>query len=1013
MLGTSLSHYRIVFRLGAGGMGEVYLAEDSRLGRRVAIKVLREGSAEGVRRLKHEAQLAASLDHPNICSIYEVGEDSGQHFIAMQYVEGESLAARLRQAPIGVGEALELALPIADALAEAHQHGIVHRDVKPHNIMIGPRHQVKVLDFGLAKPWSGGAAATSESPTFTSLTQSGALTGTLAYMSPEQARAERLDARSDIFSFGAMLHEILTGRPLFARGNPAETLSAILTFEPPALDRAVQGVPGELERIVSKALRKDREERYQDIRDLRIDLAALREDREFRARLERSREEGADARVTLRDPGRGGSAPGVARPRRRFLLPAAAALAIAAALGAAYLHRANLAWADASLARVDELARAGDYAAAYDLAQRIRRYRPESEELKKLLPLVTDDLSVSTEPSGALVRLERFEPREDRAQPAPLSVGRTPVSHVAIPRGDYVVRVELAGHERFERTISSSVARGEFGFTLSPAIQVATKLFESGKVPPRMIPVPGGPYKLVGYGQPTQTGAVLGDYFIDKYEVSNREYKEFVDAGGYRERGFWKYPFVKDGKSLSWEQAMPLFVDRTGLPGPRNWSGGNPPDGKADHPVTGVSWYESAAYAAFRGKALPSIYQWEKAARDGAYYPANWTMPWGLMLEKSAAHRANFESSGTLPVDQLAFGMSPFGGYNMAGNVTEWVSNETSTGFAAGGGSWADPPYIFGDYGTFPGFFSSDRLGFRCALTAPGVTGDQGGARISAAEQAPVYPRSSDAQFQAFLTHYRYDRTPLEAKVEETIETADWKRERVSYLGAGGERAFGYLFLPKGPRPPFQVIQFVPGSGAYNGRLPFEFVEEGGRLAPIVKGGRAVFVVTLRGYTGRPWPAGHQRPDRSAVAFRDQVVKDATDLRRGLDYLETRLDVDRTRLAFMNASISWQGLIFSAIEPRYRSVVLMASGLYPNQVGYVAEANPIHFAPHIRPPKLMLNGRWDEDFAFKTEAEPLFKLLREPKRLELFDGGHVPPVEVTVPILNRWFDETLGPVKAN
>lgn len=171
--------------------------------------------------------------------------------------------------------------------------------------------------------------------------------------------------------------------------------------------------------------------------------------------------------------------------------------------------------------------------------------------------------------------------------------------------------------------------------------------------------------------------------------------------------------------------------------------------------------------------------------------------------------------------------------------------------------------------------------------------------------------------------------------------------------------------------------------------------------------------MSLRGYLGREWPAGYKRPDRASVAYRDEVVRDATDLRRGLDYLETRLDIDAGRLAFMNVSIGIQGICFSAVEPRYKSVVLMSDGVYPHQVGYIAEANPIGFAPHIKPPKLMLNGRWDEDFAFKTDAEPLFKLLAEPKRLELFDGGHIPPPEIAVPIVSRWLDETLGPVRLN
>lgn len=404
--------------------------------------------------------------------------------------------------------------------------------------------------------------------------------------------------------------------------------------------------------------------------------------------------------------------------------------------------------------------------------------------------------------------------------------------------------------------------------------------------------------------------------------------------------------------------------------------------------MTGVTWYEAAAYAVFRAKTLPTVFQWEKAARDGAsVVGGEWVMPWGLVRGKSDVRRANFEASGTVPVDQLAFGMSPFGAYNMAGNASEWLQNAASGGFLTAGGSWADPPYIFGDYGTFPAFASSDRLGFRCALLTPGTSGDQGGAAITAREQAPVYPRSTQASFDSWLRHYRYDKLPLEAKVIESMERPDWKRDTIRYLGASNDPVVAYLYLPRTAHPPFQVIHFVPGSNAYNGLPAFEFAENG-RLTPFISSGRAIFVVSLPGYRDRDLPAG-KRPAPTSVAFRDAVVKEATDLRRGLDYLETRPDIDPSRIAFMNVSIGFQGIVFSAVEPRYRSVVLMSDGLYAEDAGYVAEANPVGFAPHIKPPKLMLNGRWDSDYAFKTEAEPLFKLLSEPKRLELYNGVSV------------------------
>jgi serine/threonine protein kinase/tetratricopeptide (TPR) repeat protein len=278
VLGRQLGNYRVLSLLGAGGMGEVYLAEDTRLDRKVAIKFLTpESTADerAKRRLIREAKAAAKLDHPNICSIYEVAEAEGQTLIAMQYVEGETLAHRIKHDPMEVREALAVAAQVTDALAEAHARGIVHRDIKPENIMLTARGQVKVLDFGLAKMDPDQAVMESETETPTRLTAPGMILGTVPYMSPEQLRGEQLDPRSDIFSFGALLYEMVTGRQPFAAESPASVLSAILTREPLPLARYAPDAPDELQRIVRKCLEKDRGQRYQSARELVIDLGHL------------------------------------------------------------------------------------------------------------------------------------------------------------------------------------------------------------------------------------------------------------------------------------------------------------------------------------------------------------------------------------------------------------------------------------------------------------------------------------------------------------------------------------------------------------------------------------------------------------------------------------------------------------------------------------------------------------------------------------------------------------------
>jgi eukaryotic-like serine/threonine-protein kinase len=282
LIDRTISHYRIIKQLGRGGMGEVYLAEDKLLGRKVAIKFLPAEVAADVharQRLVREAKTAATLDHPSICAIYEVGEEGGHSFIVFQYIEGETLAARLKRHPPDLHEALAIAAQVADALAEAHSRGIIHRDIKPENIMLTAQTQVKVLDFGLAKVLRTPSIV--EEETASMLSVPGMVMGTLPYMSPEQVRGEELDCRSDIFSFGTVFYEMLGGRRPFQAQSTAEVISAILTADPPPISRFGVGHNGSgQERLIRKCLKKDAAQRYQSMGNLISDLQQIRREHE-------------------------------------------------------------------------------------------------------------------------------------------------------------------------------------------------------------------------------------------------------------------------------------------------------------------------------------------------------------------------------------------------------------------------------------------------------------------------------------------------------------------------------------------------------------------------------------------------------------------------------------------------------------------------------------------------------------------------------------------------------------
>ncbi len=839
-----ISHYRIVSKLGSGGMGEVYLAEDTKLNRRVAIKILppdTTASEQANRRLLREARAAANLDHPNICAIHEVGEGDGRSFICMQYIEGETLEVRMKRKPLDLSESLSIATQVADALAEAHLRGTVHRDIKPANIMITARGAVKVMDFGLAKLIQSSVASHSEAETEALLSTPGAIIGTLPYMSPEQVRGEALDGRSDIFSFGVVLYEMLSGQQPFASKSSASTASAVLTHEPPPLARYLRDAPTELERIVSKSLRKDVDERYQTAKDLLIDLQRLRADLEFQLRVQRSSspdsqgkraDEVSDVQTamgsvpqlvaqTAYEHGRSTSetkpAPSAANPRKTVpgkpLLVTIAVLLAVAAGSWFFWNRTNVRWAQQQVPRIEKLAQEQKFFEAYDLVTATQKYLRDDATISRLMPTISNTISVKTDPPGAQVYLKRFLPDKAGNFPARQLVGTTPIDNLRIARGQYLLYIEKDGYAKIESTVSGAMMHAGNFVVFPPPIQVEQKLVAAGVLPDRMVAIPGGDYRLVAWARPTGARVPLNDYFIDKYEVSNQEFKDFINAGGYLKKQYWKYPFFKDGKPLSWEDAMKGFKDRSGLPGPRNWSNQNFPEGKGKYPVTDVSWYEASAYAAFKGKQLPTIFQWEKAARNGNTSILVNYMPWGVFYPgDSLAYRANFDNNGTLPVTSSEFGISPFGNYNMAGNVSEWCLNEMAPGFIATGGAWGDPSYTFADYGSFPGFYSSNKLGFRCAVNTPGATGDQGGMHIEMKNEIPVYTPSSDAKFKEWLTFYHYDKKPLDPQVIEVKEMAEWTREKITFNGADGERAIAYLYLPKNFARPLQVIHFVPPS---------------------------------------------------------------------------------------------------------------------------------------------------------------------------------------------------------
>ncbi len=979
MIGQTISHYRIIEELGGGGMGVVYRAEDTRLGRSVALKFLPpelSRDPEARERFKLEARAASALDHANICVIHDIDETpDGQLFIAMAWYEGGTLKERLADGPLDIGEAVDIARQVAAGLERAHESGIVHRDIKPANLMITRHGEVRILDFGIAK--LAGEVG---------LTRTGSTLGTLSYMAPEQVEGKDIGPAADLWSLGVVLYEMLTGTPPFQGADQRQIVSAILARDPVPPTVVRPEVPPPLEALVLDLVTRDPARRPRSAADVRRRLAALA-------------------------PGIGAPSTPLLRRPAVWVAAAVAVLLIAAAVVLPAWNRARTDTARDSLARAGTLAKEGRYTEAYALAERAASVLGEGDStLAALWPEISEELSVRTEPPGADVHLLAFTDGDVPAR----ELGTTPIEDVRLARDDYLLTIELEGYAPIERLVSTGLIREEsaaFGRPYDLVVQ--EHLFPADSAPAGMVWVPGGTYALVSADAPAGASADLDGFFIDRFEVTNADYLEFVRAGGYAEPAYWTVPFRQEDEApLSREAALARLIDRTRLPGPRSWTGQRYPEGADRRPVSDVSWYEAAAYCAFRGGSLPTLFEWEKAAREGRYtHVEGFVAPWGLVPPgQSTERRANFGGTGTVEVDAHPFGQSPFGAYAMAGNVREWTANEAEEGRIAMGGSWRDPSYVFSSIATPSPMSSSPALGFRCVRHEDGAE-RQGGAPIRLARRSPSYHPVDRQTFRTFLDFYRYDAIAPEPEIIDRVETEDWERVKVSFAGLDGDRILAYLYLPRSATPPYQTIAYVPAFHAFFGDPIYEQLEW--FLAPIIRSGRAAFTVVMDGMVERPWPPGQTPPAPPTVGFRDLMVRHATELRLGLDYLETRDDIDMDRLAYVG--LSWGAgsrALLAAVDDRFDAVIFAGGGIDERLQPVLPEAFQVNFLPYIDVPKLMLNGRQDEEHPWLTRALPFWELLSEPKELVLVENeGHAVSVETRVPAINGFLDRVFGPVR--
>jgi hypothetical protein len=959
--GHKLGRYTVVEAIGAGGMGAVYRARDEKLERVVAIKILTPGLVTGDesrRRFRKEALALARLSQPHIAAVYDVGEQDGIDYLVMECVPGQTLSATLKEGPLSVEHATRIILDIAGAVEEAHEQGVVHRDLKPANVMITPKGHAKVLDFGIAK------LLAPLTPDATASMETGFLIGTPLYMSPEQAQGNPVDARTDLWSLGVLYFYLLTGRTPFVSDSNIGVLHAILNDHPTPLRSLRPHVPQRADQIICRCLQKDPANRYQTSSEF------IREATELL--------------VEISSSSRGLTAK---RQSRIVAFASIAALLLTILAAAWFFHRTSRRqWArEQAIPQIERLNAAGRPLAAFDLLHQAQAYLPHDPDLQRLADQNTLLASITSSTSGATAAIQ------DYATPdGPWRVlGTTPLHDVTVPKGFFRWKISTPGAADLVEGLRS----GE-SMDFAPAIV--------RPAPAGMVSVPGHIWAedidFIGFIGPFK----IPPFYLDRFEVTNRDYQNFVDSGGYSNQQYWTEKFVRDGREIPWAQAVAQFRDTTNRPGPAGWIAGHYAEGQADLPVSGVSWFEASAYAAYAGKSLPVLPQWYMGAPpDDTRY----------ILPVS-----NIPGSALATVGKY-MGVGPYGTYDMAGNVREWVTNadDNNNRFILGG-SWMSPAYFYYSPETLSPFDRSPENGFRCVknITLLAQNASAPIKRVEARDFARFKPASDDV-FHAYQMVYASSTAPLNATDGGLIsETADWREEKVTLdTGYRGERMAVYLFLPKHVRPPYQTVLFFPSA-----RVCFIADNNNGKALGdigffdyVIQSGRAVaYPIYQDTYERRlqySLPGGRQKIQLTTDRYKDVA--------RTLDYLATRPDLDTNKLAYLGVSMgSAEGVIYTTLlQNRLKTAIFLDGGYFldpPPPGGDQAD-----FAPRMKKPVLMVNGRYDYVFSVNLAQDPLFNMLGTPPK----DKQHIilnTPHDVTeqrpqlIKSVLDWLDHYLGPV---
>lgn len=667
----------------------------------------------------------------------------------------------------------------------------------------------------------------------------------------------------------------------------------------------------------------------------------------------------------------------------------------AAGTGFWYLGKDSRWVRDVGMPSLDASVAVGDFESAFALAVQVEEISPDEGALAESWPTFAWKTSIISKPAGALIRRRAYDDVDGEWQ----ELGTTPLHDIYIPFGASLITMELEGHVPMVRIIGGGLLYGvDLPIEEKPVagfMNVHPEIYQldSGdSMPAGMVRVPGWDAVV------DDEIAEYRSYFLGRYEVTNQEFQAFVDAGGYERPDLWEHEFVLDGAPVSFEKAIDRFKDSTGRLGPASWEAGTYAQGHGNYPVSGVSWYEAAAYARFAGHELPTVHHWSRALSMG-------TLGWQLPA-------SNLGGEGVVAVGKFQ-GVGWTGTYDMAGNVREWCFNATRDGRRVIlGSSWTEADYMVEASVRAPhrmvAFDRSATNGFRLASTSDDMVLMKLASAPVASPPDPVFPEPvSDEVFAANLSDYDYERTPLNPVVEEEANFRHWTRYRITIDSPdGAERIPLYLYLPERRSSRYQTIMFWPGGAS----MFLDSIEQSRvRFGFALRNGRAVVMPVMVGTYGRritPFPGVE------GIKGRNLAIQQIQEFRRVIDYLETRPDIDSESLAYSGHSWGARiGATVLSVEPRFKLAILNQAGIN-NAVHH--DINAVHFLPRVNVPVLQFNGRFDTDFIFERDAKPFFDRLAtksEDKKLIVSPTGHFVAPAVVMGETLDWLDTYQGPVR--